>query len=144
VPLAPWLANELRNYLINVHPFAGKNRIPHAPLFPGRRNRYSFDWAKPVHAGSLHEHYFAQACRGCDLGSVRFHDLRHSFATMNPSAGERYMQVSKAGTLNSRTDANALRGLHQRRCAGSTKGRTRCRRFAHERNPTARKFRRLS
>lgn len=26
---------------------------------------------------------------------VRFHDLRHSFATMNLSAGEHYMQVSK-------------------------------------------------
>lgn len=103
VPLAPWLADELREYLTNVHPFAGKLRdadgkthnIAHAPLFPGRRNRYVFDWAKPVHAGSLHEHYFAQACRECGLGSVRFHDLRHTFATMNLSAGEHYMQVSK-------------------------------------------------
>lgn len=103
VPLAPWLADELREYLTTVHPFAGKLRdaegkahyIGHAPLFPGRRNRYTFDWAKPVHAGSLHEHYFAQACRECGLGSVRFHDLRHSFAAMNLSAGEHYMQVSK-------------------------------------------------
>ncbi|BCI86060.1 hypothetical protein NIIDMKKI_12660 [Mycobacterium kansasii] len=88
VPLAPWLADELRDYLTNVHPFSptstqGMKYIPHAPLFPGRRNRYTFDWAKPVHAGSLHEHYFAQACRECGLGSVRFHDLRHTFATMN-------------------------------------------------------------
>lgn len=29
------------------------------------------------------------------LGNVRFHDLRHTFATMNLSAGEHYMQVSK-------------------------------------------------
>lgn len=100
VPLAPWLADELRDYLTNVHPFSatntqGRKYIPHAPLFPGRRNRYTFDWAKPIHAGSLHEHYFAQACRECGLGSVRFHDLRHTFATMNLSAGEHYMQVSK-------------------------------------------------
>jgi integrase len=100
VPLAPWLADEMRDYLTNVHPFSATNTqgmkyIPHAPLFPGRRNRYTFDWAKPVHAGSLHEHYFAQACRECGLGSVRFHDLRHTFATMNLSAGEHYMQVSK-------------------------------------------------
>jgi integrase len=103
VPLAPWLADEMRQYLTSVHPFAGKLRdgegkthfIAHAPLFPGRRNRYTFDWAKPVHAGSLHEHYFAQACRQRGLGSVRFHDLRHTFATMNLSAGEHYMQVSK-------------------------------------------------
>ncbi|MGV0037842.1 tyrosine-type recombinase/integrase [Mycobacterium colombiense] len=100
VPLAPWLADELREYLTETHPFSATNRqgmkyIPHAPLFPGRRNRYTFDWAKPVHAGSLHEHYFAQACRECGLGPVRFHDLRHTFATMNLSAGEHYMQVSK-------------------------------------------------
>lgn len=82
VPLAPWLADELRQYLTETHPFSATNTqgmkyIPHAPLFPGRRNRYTFDWAKPVHAGSLHEHYFAQACRECGLGAVRFHDLRH-------------------------------------------------------------------
>ncbi len=28
VPLAPWLADELRQYLTTVHPFAGKKRIP--------------------------------------------------------------------------------------------------------------------
>ena len=103
VPLAPWLADEMRDYLTNVHPFAGKllhgegdqHYIGHAPLFPGRRNRYVFDWAKPVHAGNLHENYFQPACKACGLGSVRFHDLRHSFATMNLSAGEHYMQVSK-------------------------------------------------
>jgi integrase len=82
VPLAPWLADELRQYLTNVHPFAGKLRdgegkthfIGHAPLFPGRRNRYVFDWAQPVHAGNLHENYFQPACKACGLGSVRFHD----------------------------------------------------------------------
>lgn len=43
----------------------------------------------------MHEHYFAQACREFSLGSVRFHDLRHTFATMNLSAGEHCMQVSE-------------------------------------------------
>ncbi|MBF9317004.1 tyrosine-type recombinase/integrase [Mycobacteroides chelonae] len=93
VPLAPWLADELREYLTTVHPFAGK--YPHAPLFPGRRNRHAFDWAKPAHAANLYEHYLQPACRALKLGSVRFHDLRHTFATMNLSAGEHYMQVSK-------------------------------------------------
>lgn len=93
VPLASWFADELRDYLTTVHPFAGK--IPHAPLFPGRRNRFVFDWAKPVHAGSLYEHYLQPACKALGLGNVRFHDLRHTFATMNLSAGEHYMQVSK-------------------------------------------------
>nr|WP_231965795.1 site-specific integrase [Mycobacterium sp. E802] len=108
VPLAPWLADELRQYLDTVHPFAGQLRdgkgkthyIAHAPLFPGRGNRYTFDWAHPVHAGNLYENYLAPACQALGIdkavgGTVRFHDLRHTFATMNLSAGEHYMQVSK-------------------------------------------------
>ena len=100
VPLAPWLADDLRAYLLREHPFsatnaAGNRYIAHAPLFPGRRNRYVFDWANPVHAGNLYENYLQPACAALGLGSVRFHDLRHSFATMNLSAGEHYMQVSK-------------------------------------------------
>ncbi|MDO0975167.1 tyrosine-type recombinase/integrase [Mycolicibacterium frederiksbergense] len=95
VPLAPWLADELRDYMTQMHPFAGNKRLPNAPLFPGRRNRYVFDWAKPVCAAALYEHYLKPACKALGLGSVRFHDLRHTFATMNLSAGEHYMQVSK-------------------------------------------------
>lgn len=98
VPLAAWLADELRGYLTTVHPFANKH--PHAPLFPGRRSRYSFDWAHPVNAANLYDHYLQPACEALRLnktlgGTVRFHDLRHTFATMNLSAGEHYMQVSK-------------------------------------------------
>lgn len=100
VPLAPWLADELRQYLTDTHPFSktntqGRRYLPRAPLFPGRRNRLSFNWGQPVHAGNLYEHYLQPACRALKLGSVRFHDLRHTFATMNLSAGEHYMQVSK-------------------------------------------------
>lgn len=100
VPLAPWLADELRDYLTDTHPFSktstqGIGHTPNAPLFPGRHNRLDFNWAKPVHAGNLYEHYLQPACRALKLGSVRFHDLRHTFATMNLSAGEHYMQVSK-------------------------------------------------
>lgn len=100
VPLAPWLADELREYLTTVHPFSATNKVgnryaPNAPLFPGRRNRYVFDWAKPVCAASLYEHYLQPATKALGLGPVRFHDLRHTFATMNLSAGEHYMQVSK-------------------------------------------------
>lgn len=51
VPLAPWLTDELRDYLTTVHPFAGKHRV--APLFPGRRNRHVFDWAKRVRGKSV-------------------------------------------------------------------------------------------
>ncbi len=93
VPLAAWLADELREYLTHVHPFAGK--IPHAPLFPGRRSRSNFDWAKPINADNLYDNYLQPATASLGLGAVRLHDLRHTFATMNLSAGEHYMQVSK-------------------------------------------------
>lgn len=93
VPLAPWLADEMRDYLSRIHPFARK--YPHAPLFPGRLSRHSFDWAHPVVADNLYDNYLQPATKALGLGSVRFHDLRHTFATMNLSAGEHYMQVSK-------------------------------------------------
>ena len=46
-------------------------------------------------ADNLYDNYLQPACKALGLGAVRFHDLRHSFATMNLSAGEHYMQVSK-------------------------------------------------
>ena len=90
----------MRVYLLDEHPFSaintqGHKYIAHAPLFPGRRNRYVFDWAQPVHAGNLYENYLQPAPKALGLGNVRFHDLRHSVAAMNLSAGEHYMQVSK-------------------------------------------------
>lgn len=48
-----------------------------------------------VCAASLYEHYLQPACQALGLGAVRFHDLRRTFATMNLSADEHYMQVSK-------------------------------------------------
>jgi integrase len=117
VPLPPWLADDLRDYLTNVHPFsatntqrdgaddehAGARYIAHAPLFPGKRTRagkaaaevQDFDWAKPIVVDNLYHNYFQPATRALGLGSVRFHDLRHTFATLALSAGEHYMQVSK-------------------------------------------------
>ncbi|OBI11151.1 integrase [Mycobacterium sp. E2327] len=107
VPLAPWLADDLRHYLTTVHPFAGHaegcRRIAHAPLFPGKRTRAGkaavdiadFDWAKPMVVDNLYHNYFQPACKALGLGPVRFHDLRHTFATLALSAGEHYMQVSK-------------------------------------------------
>jgi len=101
VPLAPWLADDLRQYLATIHPFAGKH--PHAPLFPGKRTRAGkataavedFDWAKPIVVDNLYHNYLQPACKALRLGAVRFHDLRHTFATLALSAGEHYMQVSK-------------------------------------------------
>lgn len=44
---------------------------------------------------NLYHNYFQPATKALGLGSVRFHDLRHTFATLALSAGEHYMQVSK-------------------------------------------------
>lgn len=106
VPLAPWLADDLRDYLTAVHPFgdrASKKYIAHAPLFAGKRTRMGkaaagvedFDWAKPIVVDNLYHNYFQPACKALGLGRVRFYDLRHTFATLALSAGEHYMQVSK-------------------------------------------------
>jgi integrase len=108
VPLAPWLADDLRDYLASFHPFSATNTqnqryITHAPLFPGKRTRAGkgevqiedFDWAKPIVVDNLYHNYFQPACKALGLGAVRFHDLRHTFATLALSAGEHYMQVSK-------------------------------------------------
>lgn len=91
VPLTSWLADDMRDYLAK-HPMA---HIPHAPLFPGRLNRYEFDWAKPIVADNVYDNYLQPACNALGLSGVRWHDLRHTFATMALSAGEHYMQVSK-------------------------------------------------
>ncbi|WP_240631887.1 MULTISPECIES: tyrosine-type recombinase/integrase [Mycobacterium] len=99
----------MRDYLSRIHPFSGINAegvkyVAHAPLFPGRRNSRGgttsggvaqFDWAKPIVVDNLYHNYFQPATKALGLGSVRFHDLRHTFATLALSAGEHYMQVSK-------------------------------------------------
>ena len=48
-----------------------------------------------AHMFEPHSAPSAYRCKALGLGHTRFHDLRHSFATMNLSAGEHYMQVSK-------------------------------------------------
>ncbi len=44
---------------------------------------------------NLYHNYFQPACKAVGLGSVRWHDLRHTCATLALSAGEHYVQVSK-------------------------------------------------
>jgi integrase len=46
-------------------------------------------------SAQVYHNYFQPACKALGLGAVRFHDLRHTFATLALSAGEHYMQVSK-------------------------------------------------
>lgn len=121
VPLPPWLAEKLRDYLANDHPRADE---PTAPLWPSRKNgggyrpkggRYAvpLDWSQPLAMGTFYDTIMKPALEAVGLPAsrpatntkdgkpvpavqgVRVHDLRHSFAVMHLMAGTHFMQVSK-------------------------------------------------
>lgn len=104
IPLPPWLADDMRDYLSRIHPFAGKQtgkkRIGHAPLFPGKRTRAGrgqvevedFDWAKPIVADKLYRSYFQPACKALKIltascSAPRLYDLRHTLCHTGPVGG---------------------------------------------------------
>jgi hypothetical protein len=102
----------------HVHPFAGKKRISHAPLFPGRRagNTTSddvsqFDWAKPIVVDNLYHNYFQPASRALALGAVRFHDLRHTFATLACARGSTTCRCRKGLVATHNFDLMAARDV---------------------------------
>lgn len=119
VPLPGWLAERMADYLAE-HPRADD---PTAPLWPGRsaewvavgtRRQTAHDWATPVDLGSFYRRVFrpaleaiglpvsrparaatkTQPARAATVG-VRLHDLRHTFAAQQLSAGTPFMQVSQ-------------------------------------------------
>ncbi|PXW25150.1 UNVERIFIED_CONTAM: site-specific recombinase XerD [Williamsia faeni] len=117
VPLPAWLAERLRQYLAADHPRAHEAE---APLWPNRRNggghrtagqRYAvpLDWSQPLELGTFFETVLAPALVQVGLPvsapatatepavrGVRLHDFgRHTFATMQLSAGVHFMQVSQ-------------------------------------------------
>jgi integrase len=68
---------------------------------------------------NLYHNYFQPACKAVGLGSVRWHDLRHTCATLALRAGEHYMQVSKwLGHSSYVLTLDHLRRLHTRRRYG--------------------------
>lgn len=116
VPLPPWLAGKLADYLAETHPRAAE---PTAPLWPSRKNgggyratgeRYAvpLDWSQPLAMGTFYDTIFRPALEAVGLPAsrpatkavpatrgVRLHDLRHTFAVLQLSAGTHFMQVSK-------------------------------------------------
>ncbi|MDQ4033141.1 MAG: tyrosine-type recombinase/integrase [Actinomycetota bacterium] len=111
VPLTAWLADDLTIYLEN-HPRADDKS---APLFPSRYGRNvkgvsratdadTYNWDKPIDLATFYANYFKPALKALGLPvtdaktktrGVRFHDLRHTFAVLNLTAGVHFMQVSK-------------------------------------------------
>lgn len=126
VPLPPWLAQRMRDYLDTVHPRSDDasaslwpSRTVGGYRTPDRLAAASLDWSQPPHMPTFYENVFrpalvavglpastpARKARTLPDGSteparpavkgVRLHDLRHSMAVMQLSAGVHFMQVSK-------------------------------------------------
>lgn len=92
---------------------------PHVPLWPSRKNggryraegeRYAvpLDWSQPLATGSFYDTIMKPALEAVGLPAsrpatkstpavrgCRLHDLRHTFAVLQLSAGVHFMQVSK-------------------------------------------------
>lgn len=119
VPLPPWLAERLLDYLAD-HPRATELT---APLWPNRalgglRHHgqlavASLDFSEPIDTGAFYKNVLRPALAAVGLPAsmpattredgtpiakvegVRFHDLRHTAATLWLSNGVHFMQVSK-------------------------------------------------
>lgn len=116
VPLPEWLAERMADYLADGHKRADE---PTAPLWPSRKNgggyratgaRYAvpLDWSQPLALGTFYDTILKPALEAVGLPAsrpatattpavrgVRLHDLRHTFAVLQLSAGVHFMQVSK-------------------------------------------------
>ena len=120
VPLPPWLAARLHDYLATTHP---NSHDPHAPLWPrrlpggartkGQQAIAQLDWSEPCDTRNFTKRVLNQAleavglpitrpARTLDDGTVlpatkgvRLHDLRHTAAALWLTAGVHFMQVSK-------------------------------------------------
>jgi integrase len=112
VPLVGWLAADLAAYL-QAHP---RGSEPDAPLWPGARpggythgqrgsqrpgSRASgtVDYDVPWEPGTFYRRRYQPALAAAGLpsgrGGVRFHDLRHTFASLCASAGISSQQVAR-------------------------------------------------
>jgi integrase len=120
VPLPSWLGVRMRDYLDTTHP---RGDEPTAPLWPNRalggsraRGRLAvalLDFSEPVDPTAFYKNVLRPALVAVGLPAsqpertredgtpvpaikgVRLHDLRHTFATLQLSAGVHFMQVSK-------------------------------------------------
>ena len=92
--LPSWLAEDLHECLTTGHP---RGTEPDAPLFPNRRRggythgkrqadsaaHGALDWTEPVEPGAFKKNLFNRACAEAELGSVRLHHLRSTYASIS-------------------------------------------------------------
>lgn len=115
IPLPPWLAVRMFDYLETKHVRADE---PTAPLWPNRalggsrrrgcRAIAALDYSEPVDPGGCYKNLFRPALEDVGLPAsrpatadapaiqgVRMHDLRHTFAVLQLSDGKPILQVSQ-------------------------------------------------
>ncbi|MFI1950970.1 tyrosine-type recombinase/integrase [Streptomyces xinghaiensis] len=107
VPLPPNLVAALTAYLTQ-HPH---RHTPAAALWPGRRpggythgvaadpdglRPGAVDWTRAFDPGSFYKHYFKPALKAAGVPEdLRFHDLRHTYASIMAAAGVELRKVSR-------------------------------------------------
>ncbi|MCM3656336.1 site-specific integrase [Agromyces mediolanus] len=98
VPLHPVLVERLRAHLKQHHPSLSN---PDAPLWPGRRrgghgkSRGALDYSIQFNHGNMYKKHFAPALAELGIPAVRWHDLRHFYASACASAGLPIERVAK-------------------------------------------------
>lgn len=87
------LIAELRRYLLT-HPHSGD---PDALFWPARSNgSRRLDWTRPIDTGGVRGYYLVPAAKRLGIAEhMRFHDLRHTYASMMFAAGFKPYEVSR-------------------------------------------------
>lgn len=98
IRLTGWLVDDMENYLSH-HPNAIN---PEAPLFPGRKRegqpggqRGAMDWSRPYDHVVFYRRMWKDATKAAGLDPLRFHDLRHTFASLRASVGAKPHEVAE-------------------------------------------------
>jgi integrase len=106
VPLPGWLADQIAAYLVE-HP---RRDEPGAPLWPNRRNggythgartstadpHGALDWSSGVEPAAFYRNLFKPAVERAGLPPhLRFHDLRHTYASLLAAEGRSPAVVAK-------------------------------------------------
>jgi integrase len=97
VPLRRELLDDMRAYL-EAHP---RRNEPGAALWPGRvqgghgESKSALDFDRQLDIGSLYKHYFLPASKKVGLTGLKWHSLRHTYASLMAGAGIDIYKVSR-------------------------------------------------